>query len=73
MSRMPSDGGNIHGMLACASHWYESLMYVAPVAGVLVFLKVMSVRDRRAEEAEEREADRSAEATPPALLAPHHG
>lgn len=60
-------------MLACAAHWYESLMYVAPVAGVLVFLKVMSVRDRRAEEAEQREADGSAEATQPALLAPHHG
>ena len=48
-------------------------MYVAPVAGVLVFLKWSTVRDRRAEEAEEREAGGTVGAAQTATPAPHHG
>ena len=73
MSQTPSAGGNILSVLACATHWYESLMYVAPVAGVLVFLKWSSVRDRRAEEAEAREAGGTVGAAQAATPAPHHG
>ena len=33
--------------LACAGHWYLSLLYVAPVAAVVGGIKVASVRDER--------------------------
>lgn len=43
-------------VLACAGHWYLSVLYLAPVAVIVGFLKVLAVRDRRAEARELQEA-----------------
>ncbi len=34
-------------MLACFTHWYTSMLYVAPVLLIVALLGVQSVRDRR--------------------------
>ena len=42
--------------IACAVHWYESLLFLAPVAITMGVLWVMSRVERRREEREERGA-----------------
>lgn len=44
-------------VLACIGHWYTSLLYVAPVGAVVGFLRVQTIRDRRADAAAAAEAD----------------
>jgi cytochrome c-type biogenesis protein CcmH/NrfF len=42
--------------IACAVHWYESLLFLAPVAITMGVMAVMSRVERRREAREEREA-----------------
>ena len=42
--------------IACAVHWYESLLFLAPVAITMGVISVMSRVERRREAREEREA-----------------
>jgi hypothetical protein len=51
-------------LLACAVHWYESLLFVAPVAMTLGVIGVMSRVERR------RELRESAAETRPAGFEP---
>ena len=37
----------VTGMLAHAGHWLASLIYVIPVAGLIIYLGVQRRRDRR--------------------------
>lgn len=47
-------------MFACIGHWYTSALYVVPVAGLVAFLKISSLRAKRAERRKTQPAARAA-------------
>jgi hypothetical protein len=44
-------------LLAHAGHWILNIAYFAPVGGFLVWLGIVTVRDRRADEEDEPSND----------------
>jgi hypothetical protein len=46
--------------IACAVHWYESLLFIAPVAMTMAVIGVMSKIEKRREEREEAAETRPA-------------